>query len=374
MTNKKKQASGSKAAASKKKTSPSTNNKDGAPPETSQPRAQPKGAFTSPQLTALIFIAMGVSRLLEWKRAVHEVTAQTESHVNGTGACQAYMRTTIKSDDDDNQSDVQEVDYDFVCNSPVTRLLMQLKYDSSLQIIAMVVYLSLQCWNNERLLHRINTCLFLVPISSTLVLLQLCMPYLESSKTSSLTLMCSVLMAVAGPPAVTSMKEMLQGGGRPAYTRGTIQSLFLSGMVFLHFYDMYQWWCTAQVGANAVTTTTSSVLSVTTLTVDNEWTDAWKVFFYFMIMDKLTISLLLTCVWFSFEDYRQRNFLACCAVLKCVEHQYQMVQYANADEVFTDYKLKQNTILVTGVFATIAWLAPSFGFNAAANAKKQKLS
>ena len=105
MTNKKKQSSNSskakkQAAVKEAEAKQQKQLESEAPPV----EASGKSVFTPPQLTAVIFLALGISKLLEWKRALNEVVTQQQqqqqeteaSNANGTasttGLCQQYLQ------------------------------------------------------------------------------------------------------------------------------------------------------------------------------------------------------------------------------------------------------------------------------------------
>jgi hypothetical protein len=307
-------------------------------------RNQEPFSFSPPQLTSLIFLSMGFSRLLEWKRAAYEITQQTEKHQNGTGLCQEYMSTT------------SEADYDEVCSMPITATLVALQYDAALNLLAMVVFLALQCWKDEALFNRLNAYLSLTPVSMTLLMLQACRPWITKGKSMKLTITCAICIAVASPATSAWIREIIKGQSSNGVgrinsnnNRGSLQSIVLSSMVFLSLYEMYQWWQTSQI---------SSATSILTL---EAWNDGLNVFLYSLVLDKLTVSALLTFVWFYFEESRQRTFLIFWAAIKAWEYNFQLPEYQ--EDLFTDFATMNNILLTCCVASAVAWIAPPLSFS-----------
>ena len=309
---------------------------------TNSPETNKAAPFTQPQLTALCFLSMGLSRLFEWKRAVHEITEQTESHLNGTGICQEYTMTN------------EEVDYSSICSTNVAATLVPYKYDTSLQLAAMVFALMIQCWHDEAYFHRLNTLLSLTPISTTLLLLQVCAPFITKSKSIQLTVTCAVLMAVSASSCISTIRELLLTDKATSSSkmppRGRLQSMVLSSMVFLSGYEVFQWYQTyCSQGASG--------MLASSLVISEHWDDAFSVFFYAIIMDKFTMACLLTFAWWGLPEGRQRAFLFLWAWVQFAMYQYRFVEY-KAD-AFADLATIHNAALACSVMSGIAWLAPS---------------
>ena len=353
MANRKKQSSNSnkakKLAAAQQKEQPLIRETPVAAPTGSGNR---KGIFEQAQLTSLIFMALGVSRFLEWKRALNEVTQQhlSTGQGNGTaggGLCEAYMLTN------------DEVDYDDVCTSPLTATLMTLRYDGALQILAMMIFLMVKCcWNNPIQLDRLNACLTMVPVSTTLLLLQVCgTQFLEPSRVRSLIIGAATLTALAGMATVQFVRDIV--GGRVArrpFTRGTFQSICLSSLVFLQGYQMYQWYWTSTLGSSNGVAEDANNMSVLAVSSLSGWNDAWKMFMYTLMMDKLTVAVMCAFAWWGLENYQQRSFLLFVSLLKAMEYGMQLKTYDESD--FTDLPAMKTTALACSVISAFAWIAP----------------
>jgi len=184
-----------------------------------------KKGLSQPQLTAIVFFAFGVSRLLEWKRAVHELsipsddvsstndTTDTTTTANaGGGLCEAYLLQDTNSPDSILNN---------ICHSSVTVVLMNLRLDTAFQIMALVTFLILKTWNNPVQLDHFNGILMMVPVSTTLLLVQIHKQILATAKVRSITLACITLAAVASSATVKTIQDTvrIQWESQKAYNR-----------------------------------------------------------------------------------------------------------------------------------------------------------
>ncbi|CAB9506695.1 expressed unknown protein [Seminavis robusta] len=345
MTNKKKQIrKGTKKPAAKDNGAAAVESGPSLPP----PSANGKN-FTNPQLTCLIIVVVGASKLWEFRSALFELSdlsAVDASSANSTDAsissnnstlCDYYMST--KDDGTDHTA---------VCRASETLTMMTLRYHSAFQLLALVVYTMLKCWYRDDLLHRLNGFLAMAPISTTLILLQASSQYVTRRPSLILTCICGVLMFLATPGASWTVREVVTFGTKlmPKPNRRTsIQSICLASMICWNLFEALQWFLTNDKNSPI-------------LAMPIQWHSAWSVFLYTLMMDKLTISWILTFVWLCFEENRQRTILLAFAILKVVECTAHMSQYDQADFV-TDLGAMRTTCVTCAVFCGIAWITPN---------------
>jgi hypothetical protein len=338
MTNKKKQSARHTAASTKQ----------GLPKEDipGMPEIGPSKPqnFTRPQLACLIIVAVGASKVWEWRNALLEITALTDGvRINNgtdTGSsssdptlCEYYMRN----------DDV--VNYDPVCFASETTTMMTLKYDYSVQLLAIVAYILFKCWDRDDLLNRYSGFLSVAPLSTTLLLLQASASYLTRKSQMLLTITIAFLMFLATSGTSMTIREIMYGKLPQSASRRSFQSIGLGSMILLNLYEAVMWFKTCSNSSSSI------------LQLPVEWESAWEVFVYMLMMDKVTFAVMLTYAWLCFDETRQRSILFIFAMVKAYEYAIQMSDYKETD--FVDLASMRTTTLTCAVLCGIAGVAPN---------------
>jgi hypothetical protein len=295
--------------------------------------------FTNPQLACLIIVSVGGSKLWEWRQALLEVTTQVvNGNTNGTTPdssptmCELYMR------------DNDLVNYDPVCSTSETATMMTLKYDYSVQLLALVVYTMFKCWSRDDLLNRFSAFLTVAPLSTTLLLLQANAGYLTMKSQMMLTITCAFLMFLALSGTSMTLREIIYGLLPQSANRRSIQSIGLVSIIGWNLYEAFLWFKTC-----------SSNSSILVFPV--EWQSAWEVFLYTLMMDKIAMAVTLTFAWCCFDEDRQRAILLIFGIAKGYEYAAQMSDYKEAD--FVDLAAMRTTALTCAIVCGIAGIAPN---------------
>jgi hypothetical protein len=114
----------------------------------------PKAVFLSSQFTALVLVAMGISRVLEWRAAARLSSVSTEETTPAAASekCLAYLGAAA-------------------CATRIIQTLLSLKFQFTLPTLATVVLFILRSWFNESNLAQINGLLVISPIMAGMAVL-----------------------------------------------------------------------------------------------------------------------------------------------------------------------------------------------------------
>jgi hypothetical protein len=151
-TNKKKTAK-DKVEKADNKTAPSEGQPSSSQQAAGGDPTTPKAVFLSSQFTALVLVAMGISRVLEWQASARlSSTSTDETPAVASAKCLAYLGAAA-------------------CAHPIIQTLLSLKFQFTLPTIATVVLFILRSWFNESNLAQINGLLVVSPIMAGMAVL-----------------------------------------------------------------------------------------------------------------------------------------------------------------------------------------------------------
>jgi hypothetical protein len=144
----------------------------------------------------LILICLGLSRLLEWRRASLELEKPIDDFVstNTTSTCATYLDTDA-------------------CQDTGVQTLIHLKYVSSILVIGLVLITMMHVWHFETTLCQFNALLLTSPVATGLYALVASRDMLNTGTIQSLALMGVVLVVLARPTEWAH----LPFAGQPAY-------------------------------------------------------------------------------------------------------------------------------------------------------------
>ena len=316
MSNKNKKTAAAKAKKAEKASKASAAGTENATTTTTPPAAPSGGFLSSSQLSALIFLAMGLSKLMEFASALTEALDEEKA----PKVCMSYLN--------DEET----------CNSPGFQSLIQAKYYSGINLTLLTAFMILIVWKNEIQFSKVMTCLCISPISTTVLGIYLSQEHVAQGKALHLMLMCFALLATSTP----NNKDKIPFLAEQSWNARTLQGLCLMVLVFQNLLDVYR--------AN----TLPSLLDVDLPAKDNV-----RILINFWCIDKLSIALLFFYAMVHFPEQIQRNFLSLVTILQLVQCYYQlprmMYPFANQQEV-------EYLLLTTAVFSILAWKGPSIVF------------
>jgi len=320
MSNKNKKTAAAKAKKAEKASKASAAATDNASTKTktttTPPAAPSPGFLSSSQLSALIFLAMGLSKLMEFASALTEALDEEKA----PKVCMSYLN--------DEET----------CNSPGFQSLIQAKYYSGINLTFLTAFMILIVWKNEKQFSKVMTCLCISPISTTVLGIYLSQEHVAQGKALHLMLICFALLATSTP----NNKDKIPFLAEQSWNVKTLQGLCLMVLLFQNLLDVYR--------AN----TLPSLLDVDLPSKSNV-----RILINFWCIDKLSISLLFFYAMVHFPEQIQRNFLSLVSILQLVQYFYQlprmMYPFANQQEV-------EYLLLSTAAFSILAWTGPSIVF------------
>lgn len=269
-----------------------------------------KKRLTSTQLTALIFLSIGASYTFEYMKA---------KDGDKFLICQKYLNKYGESDS--------------CAGSDNTFITM--KSNSASLCMMVTSFTILMCWSSTYLLNRILTCLCISPLALTIPTLISGRDLLHSRQLISMLCMCIVLLGIG-----TSFRD--DGVGPHRQLDISFQNTTLLVVVMLSIWSMFR---TMVGGAENLVTLDSETL-----------TKESKFILNFIIIDRATITAILVCILFQFDENRKRSM---------------MLIYSGAIFYYTYYKLPtemdylqhadkiEMTMLACGATLGVASLLPA---------------
>jgi hypothetical protein len=308
MTNKKKKTVATKKAQVVTAKS-SEENAVEAPPAFEKP-----ATLTGSQLSAIIFLAIGVSKVMELSSAYQQGS-------ENPALCMAYL--------DDEET----------CTHPNFPSLILAKYYSSMDLTLLVIVMVMVVWNTETYLSKLMTCLCISPLSSTVLGITMSQGDVTQGRTLHILLICFVLLATSVP---TSKDKIPFVTANPWQTR-SLQAICLITLSMASLMEVYRVNTTDASSENAL------------LQTETPFPPKAKILVNFWCIDKLTMALLYFYALVHFPEAIQRKFLSLVYFLKLWEGLYQI---SNMPDPFQNVEGVRAVVLGTAAFSLIAWLAP----------------
>jgi len=310
MSNKNKRSTAAKAKKASKAAS-AANTKESTPVPPTDSRL-----FTSSQLSALIFLAMGMSQLMQYASALTEAEKEGPNKV-----CMSYLL--------DEET----------CNDPGFSSLIQAKYYSGINLLAITAFMVLIVWKTETYFSKLMTCLCITPISTTVLGIYMAQEHISKGKTLHIMLICFALLATSTPNSRDKIPFLAEQTWKNVKT---LQGLALMGLVFTNLLDIYRANTLPSLMDAAMPTSTSVSLLV------NFW-----------CVDKISMALLFFYAMVHFPERIQRKFLSLAGLHQLVQFYYQLPRmtypFANQQEV-------KYILLTSAIFSIVAWKGPSIAF------------
>lgn len=219
--------------------------------------------FSMPQFTALILVAMGVSRVIQ------------------VGSFISVSLTDV------SKSCVHHLGED-ACRDTGVITVLRLKYFMGIQLAMLVFLTMLQCWQSDELLTRLNACMLLTPIVTGLLTLFMYSDILPAGPIWKESMTGLVMGVLAMPQSFQSI-PFLSGQQKKAKT---LQSLTLILLVLVSLWEAYRLlWLSVSTSVQSLVNTDSplAIVPVTLLGVDY-----------------LTFAIIFAFGWFYFEGSSQR--------------------------------------------------------------------
>ena len=217
MSNKNKKTAAAKAKKAEKASKASAAATDNASTKTktttTPPAAPSPGFLSSSQLSALIFLAMGLSKLMEFASALTEALDEEKA----PKVCMSYLN--------DEET----------CNSPGFQSLIQAKYYSGINLTFLTAFMILIVWKNEKQFSKVMTCLCISPISTTVLGIYLSQEHVAQGKALHLMLICFALLATSTP----NNKDKIPFLAEQSWNVKTLQGLCLMVLLFQNLLDVY---------------------------------------------------------------------------------------------------------------------------------------
>ena len=324
MTNKNKRTKprqGSKKAAEQKPESISK----AAESTTRMERTQKGLFFTRGQLTALILLSMGISRLFQIGSAIRkEIPIELNSEEASDDSVvimpkyEAALNCLHFFNGTGNEN---EWSPSSTCVEDGFNSLLQYKYAMGCQVTALVAGLVLQCWHVEGWLMRLNVGMVVfTPLLPTVASLLTIVPSLIPKKAAWPQVIMAMVLSYLGSP--TSLDWIPFVGKRPSlvperHDIKSLQSLMLMALASLFFIPVVVQWINPLLptlmdirSSKDAIADTSAVL----LWINNELltsatattTPSSLVVVLLLLVDKLTIAFVYFFAWFYFPEQHQR--------------------------------------------------------------------
>lgn len=252
----------------KKVTKKSKEPKVAAAAEEPKPAALSNGVFTPAQLNAVIFVFLGVSRLLEVRAA----------RIQDAKVCVDHLGS----------------DY---CQDENVLAAINVKFTSAMNLALLVVLVVLQCWNTEPTLSQLNSLLVVSPLYIGVGILRLS-PIIPDAQAWRQTIVALVLGVLTWPNAtnIPFWSAVTRQNWR------TLPTLALYGIAGIH---LAQAVLLGLVVSGESIGEYASMLRVDPVAYSLQ-PEPMSPILQFMALDDLTIGLVLAFVAYSFTDRPQR--------------------------------------------------------------------
>ncbi|EEC49399.1 predicted protein [Phaeodactylum tricornutum CCAP 1055/1] len=236
--------------------------------------------LTRAQLSSVIIVCIGIARVLQVGAAVS-------------------IRSTNFVDAESTKPAQACVEYlgEAACRDETVQALLRYKYLLGIQLVMLLVWVTLQSWNNEALLAKLNGLLMLSPLLPTVIALQYWAEWIAAGQIWHHSLMCLVLLALAVPASTQEIPFIHRDASRPRYK--TLQSLAFATLTILHAKQAYDWlWPLLRQP-----TKLDAIQSIVRLPASH---GAAQVVTTFLGLDKLTTTLICAHAWCYFSEQQQR--------------------------------------------------------------------
>ncbi|KAL7568424.1 hypothetical protein ACA910_012140 [Epithemia clementina (nom. ined.)] len=363
----------------------------------------PKGILTRGQLTALIFLGMGIARLFQVGDAIRKEESvmmnmgnQSSLEEEASNNNNTTMPTTISLQASQtclhffkDTGDGEEWTPETTCLEDGFNALLKYKYALGWQVAALVAAMILQCWHVEAWLMRFNVGLVILsPIFPSVLLLLMAVPTLLSKASIWPHVIMALVLSYLGSPTSVDWIPFVTGrrglaaalGIPPRHDPKSVQSLMLLACASLFFVQGVVHWgiplvpsvvMDLQSSNNShssninnnnnpenVMSTMASVMSWINqeLLTSATQTPSSLVVVLLLIVDKLTMALVYIFGWFYLPEQHQRTLLLYTGVIFFCAATYQWTwldgQIANADML----RAVDWTLAGCGI---VTWIAPS---------------
>lgn len=237
------------------------------------------GVLSKGQLTALILLALGISRLMQVGSTIHvHRTTEDGSPSPATEAC------------------IQHLGHG-ACENDYIQILLRFKFFSAVQVTMLVAGAMLQCWHKELVLLTLDAAMILSPLVPIAVALWASDALLEGR--SQNTIMVIVLTVVAWPYDVHTIPFVSRSRRQSIKT---LQSLVLMTLASMTLYRLIKYALIVCEG--------KSVIEELLETVGNKPTDASiaasHTILYFLMVDLATQTMVYIFAWYYFDEHSQR--------------------------------------------------------------------
>jgi len=320
------------------------------------------GIFSRGQLTSLIFLTMGLSRLLQVSNAIPKETQGDDGSVlslTASHTCMSFFNGTAMDEDPAS-----------MCLDEGLNALLKYKYALGWQVTVLVFSVMLQCWNRDEWLIRLNVGFLVTPIlASMLALLSVEETLIHKGSARQQVIMAVVLSCVGAPPSVDWIPFLGGTNNLPgSVPRGSksksLQSLMIMTMACYFFFQGVVQWGYPLVPSYIQLWSAENLDSAAS--VGMEWvnkevitavtkTPASLVVMLFMIIDKLTLAFLFFFAWFYLPEQQQRTLLLYTAVVHFVSGTYQWPWLEN--QVIDNSNHRMVDFTIAG-FGLLAWILP----------------
>lgn len=312
-------------------------------------------AFTNGQLTSLIFLSVGISRIMQIRSSFanfeHNSATQIENNSTDPFLYDNVTTTTVAS-----KICLEYLGTEDVCINDSINTLLRFKHFTSIQTCFIVSFLLAQIWSAENVLQKLNSLFVICPIGTGMTALYIVQNpqygVISSGVFLQQLLMCIVLTVISNSGWQLWKQEynIPRGTGTNYYqSLPNLSLLFLSGM---SLYDAIQ----VMQGGPELGNEFSLIQLAGGNTNDllHYWYAARPIL-YFISNDKITNCFMYTYAWYFLNDNKQRNFLLSLCLNKLGEYFYQLPLF---DEVFLNVSSLRTTALVTATICGLASMAP----------------
>ena len=311
------------------------------------------GIFSRGQLTSLIFLVMGLSRLFQISNGIRQEDGSP------TRACTHFFNGTAAISDPEA-----------ACSEDGFTTLLRYKYFMGWQVTVLAFACMLQSWHNDQWLIRLNVGFLVTPILTGIVALLMVEDTLVFRPTVRHQAILAVVMTFVGsPPSMEwipflgGTKVLPQSIPRPHNTK-TLQSLMMVTMSLYFFFQGALLWGypltksfvglgsmeglhdAASLGLDWIN---SEILAVATNTPASLVTMA------LMAIDKLTMAYIFSFAWFYLPEQQQRTMLLYTAVIHFITGTYLWPLLGDNIMRATEHRMVDFTI---AAFGLLSWILP----------------
>ena len=310
MTNKNK-----KSAANKQSKAEKAEKATPAPSESEPVLESQKDMLTSSQLAALIMLGIGGQKIYELSTAFEQGTEKP------------YLCMTYLNDED-------------LCSHPSFPSMILAKFHSSINLWFLTAIMIMVVWKTETYFSKLNTCLCMSPLSTTILGITMSQGDLSRGKYTQMVLICFALLCTTVPNSRDKIPFLTD---KPLKI-GTPQAICLLVLFVTSIFDVVRL-NAGELGRE------NALLETATLLPEKA-----KILVNFWCMDKLSMALIYLFALFHFPLGIQTKFLLLVTGLKMYEG---MVQLSLMTEPFQHASMIRAVVLATGLFAGVASMSPT---------------